>query len=160
MIDCSRGRPFTNPLKVCKFDLDWLDWSLCIRHTEYGYEDGTPCFVFKLNRIYGWVPEPTDENIEAVGNESMAGVELECYGQSEFDKENMGVLEYWPYNYFPRFFYPYLGQDGYRDPLVFVRFASPIKNTLLMIECVAKAKNLVYEGPNKMAVARFEILVD
>ena len=160
MIDCSNGRPVQDPSKVCHFDLDLIPMSGCVYRIEYGYEDGTPCIVFKLNRIFGWEPEPEDSLIEQVGNETVAGVEIECYGVNEDDKENIGFIEYQPINYFPKYYFLYLGQDGYRDPLVFAMFDTPEKNVIIMVECIAKAKNLNYQGLNREAFVRFELLID
>jgi hypothetical protein len=30
----------------------------CTLERNYGYKEGKPCILLKLNRIYGWKPEP------------------------------------------------------------------------------------------------------
>ena len=30
----------------------------CTRKKKFGYRDGNPCILLKLNRIFGWEPEP------------------------------------------------------------------------------------------------------
>jgi sodium/potassium-transporting ATPase subunit beta len=30
----------------------------CTLDNNYGYREGKPCILIKLNRIYGWKPEP------------------------------------------------------------------------------------------------------
>ena len=30
----------------------------CTLENNYGYKEGKPCILLKLNRIYGWNPEP------------------------------------------------------------------------------------------------------
>ena len=160
IIDCSNGRPTDDPTKVCRWELDLVPRSGCVYRIEYGYEDGTPCIILKLNRIYGWKPDPLDSLVEKIGSNSTAGVEVECRGVSDADQENIGHVDYQPFNYFPRYYFPFLGQEGYRDPLIFAMFQSPVKNVIILIECVAKAKNLNYEGPNRESIVRFEILID
>lgn len=175
MIDCSNGRPTSDPKKVCRFSLNRVPRGACVFRIEYGYEDGTPCIVLKLNRIYGWTPEPLDSLIEQLssgsgsgsgqGNESKvastdAGVEIECHGENDVDQENIGYIDYQPYNFLPRYYFPYLGQDGYRDPLVFAMFMKPARNVVIMVECVAKAKNLHFQGPDRVASVKFELLID
>ena len=40
-------------LQVCKFDLNQLgeEDDDCIFQNEYGYEDGQPCVLLKLNKV-------------------------------------------------------------------------------------------------------------
>lgn len=46
--------------KVCNFDIKLLGTD-CTKEEHFGYERGKPCIILKLNRIYGWVPEPYDD---------------------------------------------------------------------------------------------------
>ena len=34
----------------------------CNLNNSYGFKDGRPCVLIKLNRIIGWEPKPYDEN--------------------------------------------------------------------------------------------------
>lgn len=44
---------------MCSFDLELLG-TQCSQKNNFGYSSGNPCVILKLNRIYGWVPEPYD----------------------------------------------------------------------------------------------------
>ena len=46
--------------KVCNFDIKLLG-TQCTKEEHFGYERGRPCIVLKLNRIFGWIPEPYDD---------------------------------------------------------------------------------------------------
>lgn len=46
--------------KVCNFDIKLLG-TQCTKEENFGYERGRPCIVLKLNRIFGWIPEPYDD---------------------------------------------------------------------------------------------------
>lgn len=46
--------------KVCSFDIKLLG-TQCTKEELFGYERGRPCIVLKLNRIFGWVPEPYND---------------------------------------------------------------------------------------------------
>ena len=46
--------------KVCSFDIKLLG-TQCTKEESFGYERGRPCVVLKLNRIFGWVPEPYND---------------------------------------------------------------------------------------------------
>ena len=59
----------------CLFDLNV--GGRCNANNEYGYGEGMPCFVLKLNRIYGWLPDPINNS---------SGVKVRCYGLTDTDK--------------------------------------------------------------------------
>jgi len=140
------GRQSDNPLGVCTFELKSL--GPCIEKQDFGYVKAEPCVLLKLNKVYGWVPfNGTD-------------VEVECHGENPADKDNIGPLEYFPRNAFPAYFFPFLSQVGYRQPLVMVQFKNPEANVLIMVECVAKAPNIIYDKQLKLGSVRFELLVD
>jgi hypothetical protein len=42
----------------------------CITEEHYGYYHGKPCLLLKLNRIYGWRPQPY-YNLTEVANTDM-----------------------------------------------------------------------------------------
>ena len=56
---CSFEKP-PSENKVCAFDIKLLG-NQCTKEESFGYERGRPCIVLKLNRIFGWVPEPYDD---------------------------------------------------------------------------------------------------
>ncbi|CAL8074558.1 unnamed protein product [Orchesella dallaii] len=45
----------TNRNKSCIVDLKQL--GPCTKENDFGYGQGKPCFIIKLNKIYGWKPE-------------------------------------------------------------------------------------------------------
>ena len=102
MIECGTERTNLDSMKVCRFDLNQFMDTPCVKRLEYGFEDGTPCILIKLNRIYGWVPEPLDVPLPGSGsfNATDRGAEIECHGVNQGDKENVGPIFYYPQNYF------------------------------------------------------------
>lgn len=56
---CSFDKPPAEG-KVCSFDIKLLG-TQCTKEENFGYERGRPCILLKLNRIFGWVPEPYDD---------------------------------------------------------------------------------------------------
>jgi sodium/potassium-transporting ATPase subunit beta len=162
MIECGTERTNLDSSKVCRFDLNQFMDTPCVKRLEYGFEDGTPCILLKLNRIYGWVPEPLDVPLAGSGsfNSTDRGAEIECHGVNQGDKENVGPIFYYPQNYFSTRFYPYLTQDSYRSPFIFVYFKQPQQQVIIMVECRVYAKNIVYNEQFKDASVRFELLID
>ena len=111
--------------------------------------------MVKLNRIYGWVPEPysIDEirnhtsmpfslknDIEKIYNDKCANkfppeqgpcpymnmIWLHCDGEDDPDIENIGPVTYTPFRGFPGYFYPYRNQRGYLSPIVMVQLKNPM----------------------------------
>ena len=68
-VDCNT-RPFPNPpdntnedvikqylsMKHCCFYVKTLGKE-CVKKKSFGYLEGKPCVLLKLNRIYGWLPQ-------------------------------------------------------------------------------------------------------
>ena len=44
--------------QYCKVKTDDLITGDCTKENNYGFEKGKPCILVKLNKIYGWKPEP------------------------------------------------------------------------------------------------------
>jgi len=153
--------------KVCKFNVDLLG-SECTWQKEFGYDEGQPCVLLKLNKIYEWVPEPyengtvPDEAKEAgIGDrldENHVGVT--CQGENPADQENMGPIQFWPPMGFNKKYYPYLHQDGYRAPLVMVKFKKPKNGVIIQVWCKAWAENIYHHKNDKAGSIHFELMID
>lgn len=80
--------------------------------------------------------------------------------QTPADQDNIGDFEYHPPQGFHFKYFPFRNQQGYRSPLVFVRFMNPAPNILIMVECRAYAKNIRRNSVERAGVVKFELLVD
>lgn len=123
-----------------------------------------PCIILKLNRIYGWLPDPLDNH---------TGVLVRCYGRNDIDKDLLGGVCYHDdndplgkdlckndYGEFKSHYYPYLKQLNYQSPIVVVEFLRPSRNVVIMVECRAYAKNIRYDPRTGEGAVRFELLID
>jgi sodium/potassium-transporting ATPase subunit beta len=154
----------------------------------YGYKANgeaaqiQPCVMLKMNRIYGKTFEAFtaaeidayNDNVEDARNRMPPGaaaklkasptkVIVNCEGEWPLDKE---VLEANPLTYFPAdqglpFEPVYTNQPDYRSPLVAVQMPSTLpKGQLIHIECRLWFKGVVHSRKEKMAMTRFEFLLD
>jgi len=189
---CAYGGEKASDDHACYLDITSLNAACSKENTNFGYEngEGTPCVLIKLNKIYGWVPEPykTEKdlelakkrgmpaelmrNISRMINESSSNPRLDtiwvtCEGENPADRENIGPLEYYApafkneqFQGIPAFYFPYMKQDRYKAPFVFVKFTKPQNNVLIQIECKAWAKNIVPARQERLGSVHFELMID
>lgn len=143
----------------------------CNEANAYGFLEGKPCVLLKLNRIYNWIPEVWDyeeaQTASAVPEYikrkyTSDRIWVDCHGENPADDDNLGLdaITYYPQQGFPLSFYPYMKQKNYRSPLMFVKFNNVTNHLGLMIECKALAKNIVVDRADKEGGVHFELLVD
>jgi len=160
--DSISGHRETNKEKPCLFDPLALN-APCLSEADYGYKNGTPCVILKLNKIYNWLPDPySNETVpaEAKDNWDPGHITVRCHGERQSDKENIGQINYYPKHGFPIKYFPFLNQDGYHAPIVVVQFMKPTRGFLLMVECKAYAKNIAIKKSERLGLVHFELLVD
>lgn len=80
--------------------------------------------------------------------------------QTATDKDNLGDVVYYPPNGFHFKYFPYRNQQGYRSPLVFVRFDNPNPAQLLMVTCKVFAKNIKHNAMERSGQVHFELMID
>ncbi|KAK3575807.1 hypothetical protein CHS0354_000027 [Potamilus streckersoni] len=148
--------------KACRFDLRQLGDD-CVKQQGYGLEDGQPCILLKINKIYDWIPELyTNDTVpdEIRANWAENYVTVQCEGENPADKDNIGPLLYYPPNGFHIKYFPFRNQQGYRSPLVFVRFDEPKTGVIIMVTCKIYARNIYHDINEKAGQVHFELLVD
>lgn len=163
---CITGEHYTNP-HVCPFDLDSIS-KVCSRSNNFGYDVGKPCVLIKINRIYGWLPEPyrndslpskMPDHIRASYNPN--NVYISCAGENPADMENIGPIEYFPSNgTIDNYYFPFTNLDGYLSPFVWVHFQKPATGVLINIECKAWASNIQHDRTDRKGSVHFELLID
>ncbi|XP_059177861.1 sodium/potassium-transporting ATPase subunit beta-2-like [Physella acuta] len=165
--DCSeiRKRRTEELDKVCVFDPIVLGGD-CVKQQNYGFDDGQPCILLKLNRVFGWIPEEfTAETVPALIKEKWDAndpwwIHVRCDGDDDATRENMGDLSYFPQQGFHFKYFPFRNQQGYRSPLMFLRFENPQPGVLLMMTCRAFAKNIIHNHVEQVGQVHFEVIVD
>ncbi|XP_074595430.1 sodium/potassium-transporting ATPase subunit beta-like [Brevipalpus obovatus] len=174
-IDCEQSQ-LTSPNQFCEFDIRAID-SECSAARDFGYKEGKPCVLIKLNRIFDWKPEPykfEDLNDPKLPEELRAAMDsvkskrgptgeyvfVTCNGQNSLDKEHIGAVDYYPQQGIRTHFFPFRNQDNYRSPFVFVRFSSPTNGMIINVECKAWAKNIRHSALEKEGSVIFELSIE
>lgn len=128
------GEVRNNPKRSCQFNRTVLEDCSGINDRTYGYHDGKPCIIIKLNRVIGMLP----------GLNGHAPY-VTCGAKRE-DTELIGQLMYFPPNgTFNLMYYPYYGkkaQVNYSQPLVAIKFLNITHNQDVNIECKINADNI------------------
>lgn len=151
--------------RVCYFPLITGKDESCSPERRFGYPEGKPCVLIKLNRIYDWMPENYEQAPEILSNNLKAPFErdnvyITCMGENSADKDNIGEVDYYPSQGIAYKYFPFTNQKGYVSPYVFVQFSNINHGVLVNVECQAWAKNIVYNRGDRLGSVHFELLVD
>ncbi len=137
-----------------------------------------PCIMIKLNRIYGWKPEPyTEEDLDVVPEDERDAmpnevkqhvrdndrqVYLFCRGENPYDREQLkGKIKYFPADGgIPFRFFPYTqAHKPYHTPLVAVKFTDLQPEVLHHIECRAWFKGVRHSKKDRRGLVHLEIFL-
>jgi len=167
--------------KVCRFEIVEMFGpnNMCTETRNYEYDKSKPCIVIKLNKIYGWRPEPYGPNdplpselmpYETQVRRNPNNIFILCRGEFQVDLDFTGELTYFSLTpdgegkssigYIPNYYFPYKNQDGYRSPLVFAYFQNITTNVLINVMCRAYAKNIVRNNLYRIGSVHFEVMID
>ncbi|XP_068456245.1 sodium/potassium-transporting ATPase subunit beta-2b [Clinocottus analis] len=123
-----------NPKRSCQFNRTILEDCSGINDRYFGYQEGKPCIIIKLNRVIGMMP----------GKNGITPF-VTCGAKRE-DSDKIGEMQYFPPNgTFNLMYYPYYGkkaQVNYSQPLVAVKFLNITANQDVNIECKINANNI------------------
>ncbi|XP_020387259.1 sodium/potassium-transporting ATPase subunit beta-1 [Rhincodon typus] len=163
-LDASDGQK-----KVCPFYRKWLKNCSGLDDPNYGYAEGKPCIIAKLNRIINFYPKPPKNNTdlpeEVQANYNPFVLPIHCTAKKEEEREKIGSVEYFGmagYAGFPLQYYPYYGkrlQPKYLQPLVAIQFHNISHNMELRIECKVFGENIKYSDKDRFR-GRFEVKIE
>ncbi|KAA8579855.1 sodium/potassium-transporting ATPase subunit beta-1b [Etheostoma spectabile] len=152
--------------KACRFSRSRLGPCSGIHDREFGFKEGRPCLIVKLNRVVNFRPKTPTSN-ESIPEEAQHKVQpnvvpIYCTNKKEEDAGKIGEVMYYGIGGgFPLQYYPYYGKllhPQYLQPLVAVQFVNLTLNTELRIECKVFGDNIGYSDKDRYQ-GRFDIKI-
>ncbi|KAL2088019.1 hypothetical protein ACEWY4_016847 [Coilia grayii] len=152
--------------KACRFERSLLGPCSGIEDREFGFKEGKPCLIIKLNRVVNFRPRPPISN-ETIPEDVQPKVQpnvipLHCTNKREEDAGKIGEVKYYGIGGgFPLQYYPYYGKTlhpKYLQPLVAVQFVNLTMNQELRIECRVYGEN-IHDSEKDRYQGRFDIKV-
>uniref|UniRef100_A0A087XJD8 Sodium/potassium-transporting ATPase subunit beta n=2 Tax=Poecilia formosa TaxID=48698 RepID=A0A087XJD8_POEFO len=140
-----------NPKRSCQFNRTILEACSGLHDRYYGYQEGKPCIIIKLNRVIGLMPGKDGQAPSVTCGAKdvtvtcrLASTDIKLIARDDSDK--IGEMIYFPSNgTFDLMYYPYYGkkaQVNYSQPLVAVKFLNITVNQDVNIECKIHANNI------------------
>ncbi|KAI3385218.1 hypothetical protein SNEBB_001960 [Seison nebaliae] len=162
----------------CRFDVSILynqdKNQECSKVGSYGYMNGRPCVIVKLNKVYDWYPiaysskdEVPYEVRDHWSEERKNFILVKCFGQHPVDRDMIKRLVYFSMlndenvGGIPFHYYPYRNEVGYQQPLVLVKLEMIESNILVNIICKSYAKNIDQERELYWrGMVRFAVMIE
>lgn len=149
-----------NVRKACRFSRSLL--SACSGETDqdYGFKDGKPCIIVKLNRIVNYVPKiPVNSTALPVAVQANL-IPIHCKNKRDEDADKIGEIKYYGMaEGFPLQYYPYYGKlvhPQYLQPLVAIHFTNLTIGQELRVECRVFGANIDYSEKDRYQ-GRFDV---
>ncbi|XP_008418897.1 sodium/potassium-transporting ATPase subunit beta-1-like [Poecilia reticulata] len=131
--------------KSCRFSRSELEGCSGQNDTTFGFKEGKPCLIVKLNRIINFRPKPpsiNDSLPDALKGKSFDNfIPVHCTCLREKDRGKIGEIKYFGFagrGGFPLQYYPYYGKmlhPNYLQPLVGIKFTNLTMNREVQVEC-------------------------
>ncbi|XP_023656367.1 protein ATP1B4 isoform X1 [Paramormyrops kingsleyae] len=123
--------------KACQFRRSWLKECSGLQDRTFGYSEGKPCILLKMNRILGYLPGQG------------TAVKVTCTAKKG-DPGNLGPVDFYPDDTFKLMYFPYYGKlrhVNYTNPLVGVRFSGLQPDTQFTVQCRLHGKGIINDSP-------------
>ncbi|KAG7326410.1 hypothetical protein KOW79_009811 [Hemibagrus wyckioides] len=156
----------TGERKACRFKRTWLGSCSGLEDGSFGFKDGKPCLIVKLNRIVNFRPRPPKSNsslpVAAGGVLPQHLIPIYCSSKKEEDTDKIKEIKYFGLGQgYPLQYYPYYGKllhPHYLQPLVGIQFTNITHNEELRVECKVYGENIDYSDKDRYQ-GRFDLKI-
>ncbi|XP_043984773.1 sodium/potassium-transporting ATPase subunit beta-1a [Gambusia affinis] len=152
--------------KSCRFTRSYLGSCSGESDDSFGFREGKPCLIVKLNRIVNFRPKPPTNNNtlpDALKGKTFENfIPIHCKNKREEDEGKIGEIKYFGFGGiagFPLQYYPYYGKrlhPTYLQPLVAIHFTNLTLKEELRIECKVYGDNIDYSEKDRYQ-GRFDV---
>nr|AZT78974.1 sodium/potassium-transporting ATPase subunit beta 1 subunit [Lateolabrax maculatus] len=150
--------------KACRFSKVFLDVCSGDSDPTFGFKEGKPCIIVKLNRIVNFRPKAPSDNQSLPeplqGKAQPNLIPIYCKNKRDEDDGKIGEIKYFGLGEgFPLQYYPYYGKlvhPQYLQPLVAIKFTNLTVGEELRIECKAYGENIGYSEKDRYQ-GRFDV---
>ncbi|XP_041646796.1 sodium/potassium-transporting ATPase subunit beta-1a [Cheilinus undulatus] len=150
--------------KACRFSRTLLGSCSGESDPTFGFKEGKPCIIVKLNRIVNFRPRAPSNNQtlpEPVQGKLQPNlIPIHCKNKRDEDEGKIGEIKYFGMGEgFPLQYYPYYGKllhPQYLQPLVAIQFTNLTVGTELRVECKAFGANIDYSEKDRYQ-GRFDV---
>uniref|UniRef100_UPI0037E93318 sodium/potassium-transporting ATPase subunit beta-1a n=1 Tax=Semicossyphus pulcher TaxID=241346 RepID=UPI0037E93318 len=150
--------------KACRFSRSLLGKCSGDSDPSYGFKDGKPCIIVKLNRIVNFLPRaPSNSTSLPDGLQGKVQpnlIPVFCKNKRAEDESKIGEIKYFGLGEgFPLQYYPYYGKalhPQYLQPLLAIQFTNLTLDQELRIECQAYGANIHYSEKDRYQ-GRFDV---
>ncbi|XP_028856602.1 sodium/potassium-transporting ATPase subunit beta-1-like isoform X2 [Denticeps clupeoides] len=146
--------------KACRFQRTWLNKCSGLTDKSYGFNEGKPCLIVKLNRIVNYRPRAPKSSDDSQVSVNPFLLPIKCKNKRQEDEGKVGPVDYFGLDGgFPLQYYPYYGkllQPHYLQPLVGIQFTNLTRDEELRIECTVFGDNIEYSEKDRYQ-GRFDV---
>nr|XP_025044119.1 sodium/potassium-transporting ATPase subunit beta-2 isoform X1 [Pelodiscus sinensis] len=139
------------PKRACQFNRTSLgNCSGLSDPSHYGYADGRPCILIKMNRVINFFAGANQTmNVTCAAKKPVSKLEAlnpEMWHAKEEDAQKLGEMAMFPPGgHIDLMYFPYYGKKvhvNYTQPIVAVKFLNPEANMDHNVECKINAANI------------------
>ncbi|XP_062332961.1 protein ATP1B4 [Osmerus eperlanus] len=136
--------------KSCQFKRSWLEQCSGLQDPHFGFAQGKPCILLRMNRILGYLPGQGTP------------IDVTC-GVRKGPPDSLGEIQFFPKSIFDLKYYPYYGKlrhVNYSAPVVAVRFAGVQFDTHIQVQCTLNGKGIINDSQTDRYLGRVTFSLD